>query len=124
MYASRCHTIAISSQHKFKEVTNRILTKSAEKYRLANQSGWSGSCSRLYILPGSVNELENCLLKAQSEHACVSAAGVALFLLSLARERSRGLVRCKKSIGKKEGLAMVLATATIASSHCHEGQSS
>jgi hypothetical protein len=96
MYASRCHTIAISSQHKFKEVTNRILTKSVEKYRLASQSEWSGSCSRLYILPGSVNELENCLLKAQSEHACVSAAGIALFLLSLAREAAEALCAARR----------------------------
>jgi hypothetical protein len=48
------------------------LTESAEKYTLIIQIEWSGSYSRLYLLLGPVNELESCLLKAQSDHACVS----------------------------------------------------
>jgi hypothetical protein len=42
------------------------LTKSAGKYTLLIWIEWSGSYSRLYLLLGPVNELEICLLKAQS----------------------------------------------------------
>jgi len=45
--------------------------------------------------------------------------GCAFFVASFERS-SRGLAHCKKSIGKKEGLAITLARAIIASPHYHE----
>jgi len=42
-----------------------------------------------------------------------------LFVASCERSRE-GFARCEKSIGKKEGLAITLARAIIASPHDHE----
>src|SRR5439155_24598126 len=79
-------------------------------YTLLIQIEWSGSYSRLYLLLGPVNELESCLLKAQSDHARVSMREAALFCCLFREERRRPRV-LPKSTGKKKGLAIKLPRA-------------
>jgi hypothetical protein len=80
-----CHTIAISSRPNFKEVTNRRLTKSAERYTLASQVQWSGSCSGVYTL-GFTYERTKAVYRRRSQTMLGSAWVGLRFFCCLFRE--------------------------------------